>query len=284
MNNQDQAEKLRARMEHFHSGERVQKGGAETIGIISGKSGVGKSVFSVNFSLALARLNKKVLILDLDGRLENIEQLLGQSSSFRIDDCLRDHLQLDKAVCHGPGDLDYISSSSELEQSLQLSNIPIQFFLEQINAMKPDYDYILFNLGFEVAGEWVSFMRAVDQLILVTSPEVAAVADGYTALKLIGKSSIARDPYCVVNQVSRTSEGKTTWKRLAETAQRFIGIEIKWLAALHHDQNVSRSVREQLPCLLSHPRALYSADIKLLAARYLAGELLKGENESLSPF
>ncbi|MFT8871347.1 MAG: MinD/ParA family protein [Sporolactobacillus sp.] len=278
---EDQASALRKRMDNRREQPPAE---ALTVGIVSGKGGVGKSVFSTNFSIALGRLGKRVLIVDLDVGMGNIEQLLGQTSLYHIDDCLRDRLSLKQAMLHGPEQCLYIPGGSGFEDVLELGEQHLHFFLQQVNEIKANFDYILFDFGAGVSEQLLHFVRAVSRLILVTTPEPPAMADGYSALKLICAKRRDLAPLCVVNQVRHADEGYDTWRRLATTARRFIGVELVSLAALHYDQAVVRSVKEQTPCLIRFPSTRFSADIGRAAQNFLSGQHTLGERHSFSLF
>lgn len=282
--NRDQASQLRKRMQNLQHQLQQQEHFCPIIGIISGKGGVGKSVFSTNLSIALAQRNKKVLIIDLDVGMGNIEQLIGQTSLYHIDDCIRDHLPLTEAMYKGPGSLTYIPGGTGFEEILEISEQNLLYFLNQIESIKKSFDYVFFDFGAGVSAQMLPFMRAVNQLILVTTPEPPAMADGYSALKLICSDESSHDVFCVINQVSSFSEARETWQRLASTARRFIGIDPKWLAALHHDSAVVDSVKQQNPCLLRFPRAKFSADVHSLAANFLDNGQITAPKEVHSIF
>lgn len=251
------------------SKQEIEPREARVVGVFSGKGGVGKSVFCVNFSIALGQLNRRVLIIDLDVGMGNIEQLLGEAAPHDITDCIHDRLQLADAVVRGPDNISFIPGGNGLSEIFRMSGQNLRIFLEQLDRIKTDYEYIIFDFGAGVTDGMLSFILAVHQMILITTPEPPAVADAYSALKIICSKNSNIPISCVVNQVSHLQEGKQTWLRLSEVAKRFIGVDIKWLSALHRDGAVVRSVREQVPCIVRYPHARLSSEMRLLARAFL---------------
>ncbi|MDD9147046.1 MULTISPECIES: P-loop NTPase [unclassified Sporolactobacillus] len=278
--NNDQAEKLRQRA----AAEKKADSEAVVIGVISGKGGVGKSVFSVNFSIALSEMGKKMLIIDLDIGMGNIEHLVGRSSLPDIADCAHDHLQLSDAIFKGPGNISFIAGGNGLSTLFRPDGEHLDAFLRQIEQIKRNYDFILFDFGAGVTDDMLHYILAVHQMILVTTPEPPAMADGYSALKIICSKNAALPVFCVVNMTGNSREGKETWQRLSGAAKKYIHIDLQWLTALHRDNAVIRSVREQSPCVLRYPHSRFSIDMRLLARAFLVQYQHEQAVSSFSPF
>lgn len=275
--NNDQAEKLRQRA----VAEKKTNSEAVVIGVISGKGGVGKSVFSVNFSVALSQLGKRMLIIDLDVGMGNIEHLVGRSSLPHIADCVHDQLQLSDAIFRGPGNISFIAGGNGLSTLFRPGGKRLDSLLEQIEQIKERYDFIIFDFGAGVTDDMLHYVLAVHQMILVTTPEPPALADGYSALKMICSKNTRLSVSCVVNMTGNLHEGKETWQRLSEAARKYIHVDLKWLTALHRDNAVIRSVREQSPCVIRYPHSRFSIDMRLLARAFL---VQCQHEQAVSPF
>ncbi|MCI1857908.1 MAG: P-loop NTPase [Sporolactobacillus sp.] len=261
----DQAEKLRKlALRKQHRRKRAQ-----IVAVISGKGGVGKSVFCANFSIALRALNKSVLIIDLDVGMANIGCLFGREAPYSLVDCIHDHLELEDVVIRGPNEVFYISGGNRLNQLFHFNQANLQVVLEQIEALRSRFDVILLDFGAGVSENLIYFMLAVDRIVLVTTPEPTAITDGYSALKLLLAANPSLDISCVVNMVESSREGQATWRRLSAAAKKFLGADMRRLTALHRDRFVPRSVKCRMPCLLCYPNARYSMEMRLLAASFL---------------
>lgn len=263
----DQAERLRELIQKRSNSHRD----AEVIGVLSGKGGVGKSVFCTNFAITLSKMDKKVLIIDLDLGMGNIEQLLGLRARYSVVDCIRDRLTLSDVIFRGPGNISFIPGGGGFAEMFRFDGQSLDQFLQQLDEIKEQYDFIVFDFGAGVSEDMIHFLMAVHQKILITTPDPPAMADGYSALKMVTSGSPGSDFFCVVNMVERMKEGRDVWERLSNTAQTYLHTDVKWLAALHRDRSVSHSVREQIPCVIRYPKARYSIEMQLLAGSFLAG-------------
>jgi flagellar biosynthesis protein FlhG len=263
----DQAKKLRqmvaTRRKAAHQGV--------VVGILSGKGGVGKSVFSLNFAISLCRMKRSVLLVDLDVGMGDIDQMLGSNAEFSIADCILDKLRLEDVVFKGPDNLSCIAGGSGLGNLFQLDKKNLDAFLDQIEELRRRYDYVLLDFGAGVSENMLHFLLAAQRIILVTTPEPPAMADAYSALKILLHHNPQLSLFCVVNMVDNLQEGKDTWIRLSRATSRFMGTDISWLTALHRDKAVLRSVKDQIPCVVQNPRSRYSVEMRLLAASFLVG-------------
>lgn len=263
----DQAKKLRQLVAALNKSTHQ----GVVAGILSGKGGVGKSVFSLNFAISLCRLKKSVLLVDLDVGMGNIEQMLGKSAGLSIADCIHDKLRLEDVIFKGPDNLSCIAGGSSLGDLFRFDEQNLEAFVDQIEEIRWHYDYVLFDFGAGVSDNMLHFLLAAQQIILITTPEPPAMADAYSALKILLHHNMNLNVHCVVNMVDNFQEGKDTWIRLSQAANRFIGTDVSWLTALHRDKAVLRSVREQVPCVVQAPRSRYSVEMRLLAASFLIG-------------
>ncbi|RYM07165.1 MinD/ParA family protein [Sporolactobacillus sp. THM7-7] len=277
----DQAEGLRRRMSQSHD---IVAPEAKVIGVVSGKGGVGKSVFCVNFSIALSQLKKKVLIIDLDIGMGNIEQLMNSPVKYHIVDWMTGKVPLSEVVAEGPGQIGFISGGNAFLHTFRVGEKDLHVFLSRMNELKNKYDYILFDFGAGVSDDSLLFILAVNQIILITTPEAPALTDGYSVLKMICSKNPDLPVSCVVNQVFSAAEGEEAWRRLSRTAERFIGTNIQWLRSLHHDKAVIRSVKAQVPGIILYPRARYSTEMKLLARSFLALNHAESNAQTFSSF
>lgn len=245
-------------------------GEAQVIAVISGKGGVGKSVFCVNFSIALGQLGQRVLLIDLDIGFGNVEQMMNCTSSGNITDWLDGSRSISEVAEKGPGHIRFISGGSGLTHVFQLDDERRSCFLQQMEQLKHEFDWIIFDFGAGISETLIHLILAAHSIFLVTTPEVPAMTDGYSAIKLLKERSRELSVSCIVNQVGDAREGRETWRRLAETAKRFLDTDIRWLSAFHRDPDIVRSVKAQVPVLILRPDALFSREMRRLARQFLA--------------
>ena len=264
----DQAASLRRKV----SGYRMTKQ-AKTIAVASGKGGVGKSNFTLNFSLALTDRGYKVLIIDLDIGMGNIDILLGKTAHSSIINMFEKQLSIFQVIEQGPNGISYISAGSGLSEIFNLDNRKLQFFLEQLNELLQAYDYILFDMGAGVTAESFSFMQAADECIVVTVPEPTALTDAYGLIKHLSASSKTSRILLLVNRAPNQKAGRQTMDRLTGVARQFLNKEVVPFGILPEDRTVSDAVSSQTPFVLRTPKAAVSLSLNEILDQYLTDRI-----------
>lgn len=262
----DQAEQLR------HQLERQDKQKAKTISIVSGKGGVGKSNVAINFALELIKQNKKVLIIDLDMGMGNIDILLGVQAKKTILDLLTERLPIfDIVETHSTG-LAYISGGSSLNYIFNIEQSQLDYFIQEFTKMQFAFDFILFDMGAGVTEASLFFTMAADESILITTSEPTSITDGYAMLKQIISHDANFKVSLVLNRCMAMKKCQGTITRFQEIVARFLHFDLPVLGILPDDKNVSQAVMKQMPYTLYNPKASVSIATAKLVEHYLIAE------------
>ncbi|MED3688839.1 MinD/ParA family protein [Peribacillus butanolivorans] len=277
----DQAENLRRRLE-THQNQSV----AKTLAILSGKGGVGKSNFSLNFSLALSKRGKKVLLFDMDIGMGNIDILIGEHSSYSIVDFFESGRRLIDIMTAGPESISIITGGTGLTSLFSLDENKFMRFNEEFSLLLTDYDYILFDMGAGITQDSAKFLLCVDELIVITTPEPTSVMDAYSTMKYIHSVKKEIPYFLVCDRVFTNKEGKETIMRLQNALKKFLGLESVALGYLPDDRTVSKAVSRQIPFILFDSEANVSKALMDIASRYtrhsFGGELNLQKSNFLS--
>ncbi|WP_077615098.1 MinD/ParA family protein [Caenibacillus caldisaponilyticus] len=273
----DQAEALRRKV------QRLRAANTRVVAVLSGKGGVGKSIFSVNFALALNRIGKKTILVDLDIGMGNVDILLGLHAPGHFVDMLNRRLPIESLIVQHRSGLSVISGGSGLDDLFKIDEGDFQHFLEQFKKLQHAYDVILFDMGAGLDEAALRFISAVHEVILVTTPEPTALADAYAAIKLIHAKVGDVPVRCVINRYDNEREAKEAWKNLSYTAKRFLNKELKLLGELPRDHTVVRSVKARSPFVTDAPHSKIAIGVQRLAAGYL-NENTEGHAASLDSF
>ncbi|MGE7877073.1 MinD/ParA family protein [Peribacillus muralis] len=259
----DQAENLRRRLE-----ARQNQKMARTIAVLSGKGGVGKSNFSLNFSIALSKQGKRVLLFDMDIGMGNIDILIGGHSPYNIIDFFENGRSLEEIITAGSGDISIITGGTGLMNLFSLDEGKYARFNEEFSSLMANYDYILFDMGAGITHDSMKFLLCVDELVVITTPEPTSITDAYSAMKYI--HSIKKEIPCflVCNRVFTSKEGKETIKRLQNAFKKFLDLETVGLGYLPDDRIVSKAVSQQMPFILFDSEADVSKAMVDIATRY----------------
>lgn len=268
----DQAQALRqlASTKFTDSTKLTSRGSAKIITVSSGKGGVGKSNFTLNFALALKSMGKKVLVFDADIGMANIDVLMGVSSRFSLYHLLRKEKNIEDVIQYGPGDLPYIAGGSGIVDMLSLSDEDLNFFISQIEHISSEMDYILFDTGAGISKENMKFITSADYCFVVTTPEPTSITDAYALIKVVHGSYPEVDFSLVVNKAADESEARQASEKIILTANRFLNLDIKMLGYVTDDPFVVKSVKRQIPFSIAFPTCDATRDVKRLALRYLA--------------
>lgn len=269
----DQASHLRQKVGRK---KQIQKTG-KTISIVSGKGGVGKSNFALNFSLELLSHQKKVLLFDLDVGMGNIDVLLGMTTKYTIVDMLKEKMPVQKIIEKGPNQLSYISGGSGLNDFFLLDDDKKEYFYEQYRQLLHDFDYIIFDLGAGSTDHLLFFVLSSDECIVLTTPEPTSLTDAYSVIKHIVNQDKDLPLYVVMNRSFSHKEGRRTLNKFAEVVKQFLQVEIDKMGVLPDDKTVTKAVRRQIPYVLLNKRAAISVSMKRMTHRYLQVDQTKEE-------
>lgn len=260
----DQAELLRLKIRQ-HQGMSV----AKTVAVISGKGGVGKTNFSLNFSILLSKLGKRVLLFDMDIGMGNIDILLGNGSERTIVDFFQKGYSLKEVITAGPAGLSYISGGTGLTNLFSMNSRQFERFTNEFANIQREYDYVIFDLGAGISQESNKFLMCVDEIITITTPEPTAIMDAYSIIKFLHFQCEDTPIFLVCNKTEREKQGNEAINKIQSTLQRFIGKEIIPLGLLPDNKIVSKAVIRHTPFYILNPDADISLALYQLTANYL---------------
>ncbi|SFA73813.1 MULTISPECIES: MinD/ParA family protein [unclassified Bacillus (in: firmicutes)] len=260
----DQAESLRLRLKSIES-----QSFTNAIAIVSGKGGVGKSNFSLNFSISLAQKGYKVLVFDMDIGMGNLDILMGKSSDKSIVNYLNGTSGLKEIMMDGPQGIRYIAGGTGLTQLVQFDEGKLRSFIDDLHHELNQFDFLIFDMGAGVTEDSLRFLLSVNEIIVVTTPEPTSLTDAYATLKHLNMYDNNIPFYVVVNRALSEKDGKDTLKRLSDVVQKFLNKEIVSLGMLPDDRNVQQSVRNQIPFLLNSPKSEASKALEMITAQYV---------------
>ncbi|OLO40911.1 cobyrinic acid a,c-diamide synthase [Alkalihalophilus pseudofirmus] len=260
----DQAQSLREIMENQDS-----KKGTKVISVVSGKGGVGKSNFAINFSLGLSRAGKRVLLFDLDIGMANIDILMGVSSKYNIVDMIENELTIWEIIELGPENISFVSGGSGFTQLFKLNEQKFQRFVSQLELLRDQFDYIIFDMGAGVSDDSMQFILSSNEVILVTTPEPTSITDAYAMLKYINIKIDEIQCLLIINRTETDKEGQLTAQNFQRVVKQFLQKDIMYLGNIPNDKTVTKAVKSQIPFLLLDPKAKSSRALELIVQQFL---------------
>ncbi|AKG35208.1 MinD/ParA family protein [Paenibacillus durus] len=269
----DQAQSLRQLV--AGQNKKLSDRGTDTARIItvcSGKGGVGKSNFTLNFALALKSMGKRVLLFDADIGMANLDILMGVSAKYNLYHLLGREAGIEQIIQSGPNNLPFIAGGSGMKELFSLSESDLNYFTSQIATMADEMDYILFDTGAGLSKETMNFIASTDDCLVVTTPEPTAITDAYALMKVVHTSHPNIAFKLIVNQVSSMKEATATSDKIRLTARRFLQVDIPFLGFISSDNHVVQAVKRQIPFSLAYPNSAAAKDLHRLTLRYLSSD------------
>ena len=242
---------------------------ATTIAITSGKGGVGKTNVAVNLAVALAGRGLKVCLLDLDLGLANADVLMDLHGPRNLSHVVSGGSELDEILLEGPSGVRLVPGASGLERLADLCEFERCRLLEEFHTLETQHDFLIVDLGAGVSRNVITFARAADRVMVVTTPEPTALTDAYATIKMLSRQDRACDIEVLVNLVESRKEARQTYERLAGVAGRFLGLPVTLAGYILADAAVTRAVRSRRPFVLQTPGSNATACIRALAHKYV---------------
>lgn len=256
----DQAQKLREIVSDVSS-EHVD---ARIITVSSGKGGVGKTNFTVNLGIALAKLGKKVSIIDADLGLANVDVMFGIVTKYNLSNVIKGEITVQDSIVKGPYDINIISGGSGIMDLIDLESNQLEKLIHSLSYFNTISDYILIDTGAGLSKSVLSFVDAASDIVVVITPDPTSITDAYALIKNIVKDDQKRIKL-IINRVDSNEEGDEVFNKLEQAVTKFLNREIENLGYIFEDVNLKRAVRKQIPLMEAYPRAIASKGIENIA-------------------
>lgn len=242
---------------------------ARVITVTSGKGGVGKSNMSVNMAIQLSRLGKKVIILDADFGLANVEVMLGTRPKYNMADMIFGGKDIRNVICKGPENIGFISGGSGIKELSNLSKDQISGIINMMYGLDSLADIIIIDTGAGISDAVIDMVLASSEVLLVTTPEPTSITDAYALLKTINKTPGFNAENTRIrmigNRTLNMSDGYDLYNKLNSVVERFLNMKMEYLGAVPFDVNLTKAVMRQQPVSIAYPNTPAVKSIKAMA-------------------
>lgn len=257
--------------ESSDSSVKAKAVGPKILAVTSGKGGVGKTNIVANLAFSLSELGKKVVILDADFGLANIDVLLGLTPRFHLGHVLFGNKALSEIIVQGPKGIRIIPASSGLQRLSELTSEQKNFLVSSFSRLDSDTDFFLIDTAAGISRNVIHFLLSAHEVIVVSAPEPTAIVDAYAVIKIILAEDHNKPIHLLINSVERAEEAQRIFCQINSVVKRFLGREVAYLGHVSRDPHILQAVRNQVLVTSKFPNAPASSCFRELAA-YIAKE------------
>jgi len=251
----DQAQNLRNIIKAGSTKEVLSR----VITVTSGKGGVGKSNLAINLAISLSRLGKKVVVLDADFGLANIEVMLGIRPQYNLSDLMFRGKSLSEIITEGPENVGFISGGSGIREMTNLTKEQLINLSSRLSELDRQTDVVIIDTGAGISGNVMEFVVLSGEVLLIATPEPTSITDAYALLKTLNYQPEFTREHChiklIANKVSNEKDGKELFEKLSVVADKFLNISLEYMGAVPSDNNMNKAVMKQQPLSVAYPNS-----------------------------
>jgi flagellar biosynthesis protein FlhG len=263
-----QSEKILQQQEmNLHRIMEDRGGGATVFAVASGKGGVGKTNIAANLAICLGACGKRVILLDADLGLANLDVILNVSSKYNISHVIAGLKSIAEITQKGPAGIEVIYGASGIEGLADLSQFQRQRLIEELGTLEDDADAIIIDTAAGMSKSVMAFCLAADHTLIVATPEPTAMTDAYAMIKALTAHNYCGRISLIVNMADSLAEGRKVFRQIADVARRFLNAAVYDAGVLLKDEKLSAAVRQRRPVVLAYPKSHITSCLVALAAK-----------------
>jgi len=237
--------------------------------ITSGKGGVGKTSIAVNLSLTLSLAGMKVLLIDADMGLSNVDVMTGVKASKTIEEVLRGDASIFDALAEGPENLTILSAGSGRGITHEIVSDESEHFRRELLKLEKAFDLIFIDTGSGISANVVDFIFMAEEVIVVMTPEPTAFSDAYAMVKVVTLEKPEMRVGVIVNMVHNNEEAEKIIEKFGEIVKRFLDKQITFRGYVMRDSVVSEAIMRQTPLALYAEKSLPMQSLRKIARNLL---------------
>lgn len=230
---------------HLPKGVKSGKPNTRVIAITSGKGGVGKTNIVANLGFALSRLGKKILILDADLGLGNLDVLLGLAPTYNLSHVITGEKSIPDVIVDGPGTMKILPAASGIQELTHLTKEQQFRIITELDFVIDPIDILLVDTAAGISSNVMYFNVTAQENIVVVAPEPTSVTDAYALMKVLALKYSAKSFNVLVNLAGSMQEGYEVFRQLSIVAEKFLHVSVEYFGCVLSDENVTKSVKQQ---------------------------------------
>lgn len=261
-----------------------RSGDVRVLSVTSGKGGVGKTNIAANLAYLLAKQRKKMLVLDADAGLANIDVILGINPLYNLSHVLTGEKTIAETLVEGPGGIRILPSASGLPEMTDLTRGQKLTLIDELNTLNAEVDCMLIDTGAGISSNVMYFNMAAKEIIVVATPEPTSLTDAYALIKVLYQRHAKRRFRLIANMVKNATEGKEIYSRLARATDHFLNLTVEYLGHIVLDEKVNGAVRQQKAFAELYPQCPSALCLSKIAEKISSETVDEYENGSINFF
>ena len=261
----DQADTLRAMNSPEKTDGKFGQTATRVFAITSGKGGVGKTAVVANLAVLLARFGKRVLILDADLGLANIDVVFGLAPGHNLNHFFAGEQGLESILTDGPEGIKILPAGSGVQRFTRLDSEQKMRLLEALDSMHNDFDFVLIDTEAGISENVTYFNTAAQEILVVTTPDPTAITDAYALMKLLSTQFHEKHFNLIVNFIKNEEEALDVYRKLTMVANRYLDISIDYIGSIPRDKLMVDAIRKQQVLVQLFPDSKTSSAFEALA-------------------
>ncbi|MFO7602436.1 MAG: MinD/ParA family protein [Gammaproteobacteria bacterium] len=237
------------------------------IAVTGGKGGVGKTNVSLNMAIALASMDKAVMVMDADLGLANIDVLLGLHPKYNLQHVIRGERTLEEVIVEGPSGIKVVPASSGIKGMAELSSSQHAGLVRAFSELNQKLDVLIIDTAAGISDSVVTFTRAAQEVIVVVCDEPASITDAYAMIKLLNREHGLFRFRVLANMTQSAQQGREVYEKIVKVTDRFLDVAMEYIGCIPHDDYLVKAIRKQRAVVEAYPRSKASVAFKTLAEK-----------------
>jgi flagellar biosynthesis protein FlhG len=256
----------------------------QVIAVTGGKGGVGKTNVSINMAVALAEIGKRVLVMDADLGLANVDVILGLHPKYNLSHVMNGEVSLQDVIIEGPAGIQIVPGASGIKQMASLSEASHAGIINAFSDIGSDVDVLIIDTAAGISPEVISFTRAAQELLVVVCDEPASMTDAYALIKLLNTDYGVTRFRVLANMVNTPQEGRALYNKLVAVTDKYLDVMLAYTGAIPYDENLRKAVKRQKPVTLAFPRSKAAQAFKGISRKITDWPLATGSSGHMQFF
>ena len=240
------------------------------IAVTGGKGGVGKTNVSINLATCLSKQKQRVVLLDADLGMANVDVVLGLSPKKNLLNVIENECTLDDILIDGPEGIQIVPATSGVKRMANLNNLEQSGLISAFSSMQNTLDVMIIDTAAGINDSVINFSRAAGEVLVVVCDEPASIADAYALIKVLSRDYSVKKVHLLCNQVESNAHGEVLFHQILKVINKYLDVSVNHLGSIPEDPYLRKSVKRQLAVTTAYPRSRSAEAFKSIADRLIA--------------